>query len=268
MHIFNLTDNPVFRNLPRVVFEGEGQNMGGGGSVPNAGTQPNNQQADNNQPQQNNQNNAGDNGDDFSNLWEPPQSGDDVNDQPNNQPNNQQNNQNNAGQTFDQYIDTLNLTSGIDMQEIQQGMQEGNLDGMQKAFDTIARNVYKRMMVDANKLTTEHLERAKGDWLKEARGSVGTDNAVRSMQNTLPFTKEKDIAPVAEAALKQFMSKGQDQDTAIQSVKRYMEAVGARVTGKGSNTRQRGFNNSMNNGGDNDAGDGDDFDFMSVFREQ
>jgi hypothetical protein len=242
-------------------------------NVDNAANQQNNQQNDQqNNQQQKTQNNNGNNGEDFNTIWDAPE-----NKQQDNQQNNQNNNNNQQQQVdpnaanvqLDNYIKGLNFNEGVDMEQIAKDIGEGNLKSLQAALGQVAANSYKRSLIDTHKIVQESVKRAVDEAVSKSRGQMGADMAVREMQRVHTFTKDKRIAPVAEAALKQFISKGQDVETAVANVGKYFSAVGDMVGPKNTKQRNQGFNNSVNNGNNSNQNgdDSGDLDFMSILTQ-
>lgn len=246
----------------------EGENGGGGGSVPI--TQPGGGQQQQQQQQQQNppENNGGVNEEIFDTLWEDEKKTTPENNG-GNPPQNQPDNQRSAGDEFNNYVESLNFSDGIEMDTIVQDLQQGDHKSFQGALSKAGQNAYKKAMVDSHKMIKESVSKAVNDAVGKARGHTQADMAIREMNSKLPYTKDKALAPVAEGVLKRFMEKGQDFETALGSVDKYFRRTGELVGGKPGRTRQQGFGNGVDNSHFNDNDDEPaEIDFMNILTQK
>ena len=206
----------------------------------------NNNSNDNNNQNSNENNNNSNNMDNNTSIWDNNDSSSDNNDQNNNQQNNQ-NNQNtetrSAGEIFNDHIQGLQLTDGVDVNKIQEDLANNDTESLQSAFESIASNTYKAGLQQANKLMDTKIEAAIEKAVAESGSAVNESMAVREMQSKLPFVSGQDIAPVAEAALKQFISKGLSVEDSIQKVAEFFNATAQAVSGNNNSQNSPGNNN-------------------------
>lgn len=189
----------------------------------------------NNNQNDNNDNNQNNNMDNNKSIWD----NNDNDLENNNQNNQQQNNQNqetrSAGEIFNDHVAGLNLTDGIDLTQLQEDAQAGNTDSLNKAFETVAANVYKASLQQMNTLADTKITAAIEKAVSESTSVMNESTAVKEMQAALPFTSSRDIAPVAEAALKQIMSNGASVQEAVKQVSAFFESTANAVSGGNNN---------------------------------
>jgi hypothetical protein len=140
-------------------------------------------------------------------------------------------NQPTADEALQTHIDSLGLTNGIDFTAAAAAMQQGDVEGMQKAFLAIASNSYKAAMLDSNKIVTERVTKIQDDMRKESDSQIQTGKLVDAMHTAMPFTKQPSFDPMAKAVLTQFVSKGATQDQAIDGVRKYFKKVSDEMIG-------------------------------------
>jgi len=207
----------------------------------------NNNQNSNNNPNNNSDDNNSNNMDNNTSIWDN-NNIDEQNNSDNNQQNNQQQETRTPTEIFDAHISDLNLTSGVDLSQMQEDAQNGNTDSLNKAFETVAANTYKAALQQVNTLMDNKITSAIDKAVSESTSVMNETTAVKEMQSALPFTSNRDIAPVAEAALKQIMSKGASINEAIQQVTTFFNSTANAVAG-GNNQNDvtsGGFNPNSN----------------------
>jgi len=133
--------------------------------------------------------------------------------------------------TLKKHLESLNLTSGIDLNKISEEFGRGETESFQGALATVAENSYKASISQMNKLMDAKLSQVKEEAIKEANAATQSTNAISSMNKELPFTSEPEIAPVATAVLNQYISKGASVPDAIKSTAAYFNAVATKVGG-------------------------------------
>lgn len=212
------------------------------------------QNKDSNQDKDNKDNNEN-NIDNSKSIWDnkPKEVENDQNLNQNNA-NNSNSNDNNNNTNIDpqealkSHIESLNLSDGIDLTKIQEDIQAGNNDSLTAAFSSIAENTYKASMMSMNKIMDAKIATVKTEAAQEASATMNAASAVREMNTALPFTSDPDIAPVAKAALNQFMQNGADLPTAIQAVTKFFKATAEKINSNGTpptNLNGNNFNQSQ-----------------------
>jgi len=234
-----------------------------------------NARSNNNANNGNNNNNNGnndDNNDDISSIWDDTATNNDGNNNNNNNNNNNGNNGNNNGnnnnnnqntQTFDQWVDTLDF--GIDVpKEVADKLATGDLTGLPDLMSSTAKAAYKRALQDTSKLIDKRVKDAVTEAVNTANSSRKIDNVVTRMNETLEFTADTLIAPVAKTVLGRALKKGQNEDQAIETVRKYFQQTADKAASalgnKGGNNRNQRLpgNGAFNNNRD------DDVDFLEL----
>ena len=137
---------------------------------------------------------------------------------------------------FNEHVAGLNLTEGVDVRGIAalmngQGEPQAIEEALTTAFNTIGSNVYRANLMTTNKLVDGRVKTAMDDAQTNVTGDIRADLAVQEMHRALPFAADPNVAPIAKAALNQFMGQGkQDLNTAIASVKAYFEQTTGAMT--------------------------------------
>ncbi|PNX50661.1 MAG: hypothetical protein BV456_05920 [Thermoplasmata archaeon M8B2D] len=226
----------------------------GGSSVVNNGDTPEQTNDSTNTNKDNNKTNI----DKQENIW------DTASQDSNNAQQNQQQQQFSQQQTqqvdpqeaLQKHIASLKLTDGVDFAQIQQDLQTGNTETLNKAFETTAANAYKSALTQMNKIMDAKIAEAKQEALNESKATMDADMAVREMNSRLPFTVDPNIAPVAKAVLNQFLKGGKDLPTSIKATADFFKSTAAKINQNnmppsnqnGSNfSQQQNFDNNNSN---------------------
>lgn len=122
---------------------------------------------------------------------------------------------------FAKHMESLNLSNGVDLATIQTDMQEGKTESLQAAFQQVAQNTYRATMMDMNNVVNQRIEAAVQKAVSTSSQNHSGAQAIEALNKELPFTADPAVAPMAQKAFKQFISKGQDVKTAIESTKNY-----------------------------------------------
>lgn len=185
----------------------------------------------------------------------------------NNESQQQQQPQNvNANDAFNEHVASLGLSSGIDVNAIAAGLQDGNTESLSAAFNQVGANAYKAAMLNSAKLMDQKVEAAVKQAVAQAGGNYQQDQAVHALTSALPFTSNPKIAPVAKAAMQGYMKQGQDSATAIESVRKFFKEM------HGLSAKDLGFNapgnapGSSGFGGNGFANGGSDTDWTELFK--
>lgn len=221
----------------------------------------------------NNDSNNNNNVDNNTSIWDNNINNDGNNDQNNNNQNqnNQQNNNQNqqtASEIFDQHVADLDLTSGIDLSKLQEEAADGNFESINKAFETVSANTYKAALQQMNTLVDNKIATAFDKAVSESSSAMNENMAIKEMHSALPFAGDKDIAPVAEAAMKQIMSQGASVSEAIEKVGQFFQSTAQKINGNSDNHQNSGFNpdgNVNNNSNNNNQNQGEEswMDFLT-----
>lgn len=223
----------------------------------------NNNQNDNDNNNNNQKDNQNNNSDNNTSIWDNKPNPNEDTPQNNQQQNNLQQDTRTPAEIFNEHVASLDLTSGIDLTQMQEDMQNGNTDSLNKAFDQVAANTYKAALQQVNTLVDNKISSAIEKAVSESTSVMNETTAVKEMQQALPFTTGRDIAPVAEAALKQLMSNGASVQDAVKQVADFFQSTANAVSGgdnqndvtSGGFNPNTSINNSSNNNNNSPIGD-------------
>lgn len=240
---------------------GPGAGDAGGSNEPNAGENAN--KGANDAGNQQGQNNEPNNGDDFEKIWHNPDEGQqNLQNQPGQQTQTPTQTQTpeNADASFNTYIDNLGLTKELDLGVISEELNQGNTEGLGKAFSSVAAKVYRQAMVDMSKVVDQKVAAGIKAAVTQSGNATQGDMAVRQMNTAMQFTTNPAIAPIAQAALSQLIKKGKTVDEAIDGVRSFFQntsKISAKELGMQNPPRSRPGNQPFQNSGDI-APDGDE----------
>ncbi len=162
--------------------------------------------------------------DPFKDLWEDPKEEGDISKKQTPDPSQQQQQQSQQRtpqEIFDEHITSQNFLKDIDLEKITSELTAGNTDSLKASFTNLARNVYTSALTNMNTVMDKKIEAGIKKAVEEAKGNIGEDFAVQSMQRKFPFTMKPAIAPIADQVLKQLIKKGKSVDEAIDGVNQY-----------------------------------------------
>lgn len=234
--------------------ENDGSNDGAGG---------NNGQNANNSDENNNNNNLIS----HDTLWNH-DTNEDGNENNSGNGNDNANQGNDANARFQQHIDTLDFTSGVDATGILQAISEGDAEALGTALQQVGINAYRNAMVDANKVVQQRVDAASESVKNDISAQNATSEVVNAMNNELPFTKKAAYAPMAKLVLTQFLEKGANPQDAIKEVGKYFQNLSGEVGNlsqgapNGRPASRFGGVNSSNNAGNDGAEVEDWVDFL------
>ncbi len=203
------------------------------------------------------QNNQQNNDDNFEQIWENPT--DDTGGQQ------QQQQQTQLQQpvkdpvdpdkVFNTYIDKLELTKSVNLEEISTELSQGKTEGLGNALKTVAAQTYRQAMVDMSKIIDKKVKAGVEAAVQQSQNAVQGNMAVTQMNTALSFTKNPAIAPVASAVLSQLIKKGKSVDDAVDGVRAFFQntsKISAKELGLQNPPRGRPGNQPFNGTGDID----------------
>ena len=163
--------------------------------------------------------------DSYETLWDNPEDKDGSNDTSGQQPpqaspvakspTNQE--------VFDEHISSLNLLKDVSLEKITTDLNAGSTESLEKAFKSLASNVYSSALINTNKIMDQKIAKAVEQAVEQSKTSFGSDFALQQMNSQLPFTAKSAIAPMAKQVLEQFIKKGKSTEEAIAGVKDYFK---------------------------------------------
>jgi hypothetical protein len=131
-----------------------------------------------------------------------------------------------ASEQMAQFIKGLNLSDGIDLNNVQTELQEGKTDALNAAFETVASNVFQQAMIQTNRLVESRLDSAVDSAVNKATGKVNANFALREINEAMPFTKDPAIEPIAKAVMSGFMKQdGADAQSVVKSTQQFFEQM-------------------------------------------
>lgn len=129
-----------------------------------------------------------------------------------------------------EHITGLNLTNGIDSNQIMEDMREGKTESFAAAMQTVSANSYQAAMTSMNDIMDAKIAEVTETATANANASVNSNMAVLQMQREMVFTKDKDIEPIAKAVLAQALKTTDSTEEAIVAVKGFFEKMGGEIT--------------------------------------
>lgn len=216
-----------------------------------------NKQRNNNQNNDNNNNNDTNNNDGgiddnlIDNIWDKIENKIDGNNQ-NNQNNQQQNNQQQQGEQDPQkrlntYLEGVGLTPFVLTDEEKTAATSGD-------FGPVLAKVQQQIVqahVKALAGSETMIQSAVAKAMKEAQtGATATflgQMNLQKMNEALPYTKDKSIAPVASTVMQKFLDRKMSTEDAIKGVDAYFKNIGSRVSESSVNKNKNGNFSSGNN---------------------
>lgn len=223
----------------------------------------NNNRNNNNQNNQNNQNNSNNNDgnkndggiDDnlIDNIWDKIENkGDNQNNNNQNNQNNNNNNNQNQGEADPQkrlntYLEGVGLTPFVLTEEEKTAASGGD-------FAPILAKVQQQIVqahVKALSGSETMIQSAVAKAMKEAQtGATQTflgQMNLQKMNEALPYTKDKSIAPVAATVMQRFLDRKMSTEDCIKGVDAYFKNIGSRVSEGGVNkNRSSNFSSGSN----------------------
>lgn len=216
----------------RMTMDAETGTNGGGPNGNNAGEQNGNvQQGGQTQNQPNNEQNYFDPN---ANIWENAEDGsgggngnsaDGQNGNQSGQPGQQQqppNPRNQALENLNAHIDGVDFGLNLTPEQLQ---AENAHENVQNAISNGLKSVYRNVLLDVGRIVTQSNEKLSSQIMSQVQGRTSADKAVSFMQDKLPFTKDQNVSPVAEATLTAFLKKGKTVEQAVEGVKQFFAHV-------------------------------------------
>lgn len=173
----------------------------------------------------------------------------------------------NAEEAFGTYIDGLELTRGVDLDAISGELSQGSTEGLSKAFNVVAAKVYRQSMIDMNKIIEQKVNAGVAAAVQQSSNAAKGNNAVRQMNEALNFTSNPAIAPIANAALAQFIKKGKTPEDAVESVRKFFQntsRLSAKDLGLQSAPRSRPGNQPFSGAGDISGEDDEEINWLEM----
>ncbi len=214
-------------------------------------------------------NNQQNNDDKFEEIWQNPT---DDTGGPQQQQQQQQVQQSTAepvdsNKVFNEYIEKLELTKSVDLQEISEELNQGKTDGLGNALKTVAAQTYRQAMVDMSKIIDQKVKAGVQAAVQQSNNQVQGNMAVTQMNTALSFTKNPAIAPVAGAVLSQLIKKGKSVDDAVDGVRAFFQntsKISAKELGLQNPPRGRPGNQPFNGTGDLGNDDENEIDWLET----
>ena len=126
---------------------------------------------------------------------------------------------------FSAYIKDIDFLDGNDITKLTEELQQGNTDSLNKMFSNVGQNVYRRSIMDMNKIVESKVAASVELAVNKATSKVDASQAVSEMHKQLDFTRKAAISPIAQAVLNQFMKQGLSVPDAIDKVKEFYSQV-------------------------------------------
>lgn len=168
----------------------------------------------------------GNNGDDFSldngNIWEAPKPKEgDIKPAPVAQTQNQPA----PGPSgFDQYIQSLDYTPTI-TPEIQASLAQGDMSGLMKQIGTQIQSSLKEALIKSAQIARQAATEAQGNAVNQANVNFNSANAIKVLNDKVPISTNPNIAPIAKAAMTQYMKAGNSAEKSAMMVGKFLGAL-------------------------------------------
>jgi len=167
----------------------------------------------------------------------------------------------NPAEAFQEHLQKMDFTRGLNMQEAADKMREGDMSGMQDVMNSMGRQVFQQAVMLTSEFTKQQVENGVNEALQRSKGSYNADLAQRELQEKFPAAKDPTIAPVANGVFTRYLQRGQTVDEAIKNTEKYFANMANKFNPP--NRQQRpgsgGFNSGENNSPFNNPQDETDF---------
>lgn len=217
---------------------------------------------------QTDENNRQDNMDLPADLWDDSETADD--DVKNKDTRQQQDTEQSPAELFNQHIDRLKLTDGLNFEELANDIRDGNHESLQKAMLHVGKQAYRNAVLNVMQMVNNKFSAFEDSVLKNVRQTANVDTTVRMMNSQLPFTKDPMFKPVAESVLGRLLKRGKNAEEAIRGVRDYFkrtQQISAKELGVPAVPRGRPGSGNFNKARtipDNLIEDDADLDFMKI----
>lgn len=228
--------------LPKLsskVFE---QDTGSGGSVPNTGSgQGEGDTGDKGQQAAGDKNNDNNNLDSHKNIWDTgkPTEKD--------KPTLEDQNALSAAQDksikdFHEYVQGQTFGEEFTPDALKKMLEDGDTTPLNTAIASAAKAGFGKALQDTQKIIEAAITKGTADAVAQSKAATSEKDNINAMNIALPFTKDPNVAPIAELALQTQMKAGRDFNTALESVKGFFSKMSTDIadhTGDGG-PRNRG----------------------------
>lgn len=240
-------------------FNGNNGNKGGQNSNGNSGGNEGNSGNDREERPGNKgaKGNGEDNVDDNMNIWDDPDNKDGNKGNKGgggngNDGNGDRGNPVDPNKQVEDYLNSLGLD--LDMSDdIMEAARNGDFAGMKDAIGASNKKLYKQFLKDSGRMMDATVSRAVEAAVTKALGTVNTSSLVKRMNADLPFTKDPNVAPIAQSVLGRMMKHyNGDEEKAISNTKAFfkkMQGLTANDLGGDAPGGRPGNRRYGNNGG-------------------
>jgi len=148
----------------------------------------------------------------------------------------------NPNELFNNYVNSLNFTDGIDVQKVIADLNEGNLESFQQALKTAAANAYKTSMTDMQKVLDAKIAKAIDEAANRSVSMQDSKMLLKDLNAKYPFTASPEIAPIAKTVMQQLIqNKKVSPSEAIEQTAKFFEHITNKIKpdsgGKGNQNR-------------------------------
>lgn len=150
--------------------------------------------------------------------------------------------------SLEEYISGLDFGGVIDQSTLASAIETNDMKAVVGEFSKAFNNIYKNILVDANKMTQSMVQAANKEVLQQVSGDKGAEKAMGSLQERIPIAKDPRYEPVVRATLTGFLQKGETLDKALDKTVTYMQNL------SGELSKQFSRNEPPNNPGDGRGG--------------
>lgn len=132
--------------------------------------------------------------------------------------------------TFDDLVNGMTFGQ-INESDIAKAVQEGDYASLVNAMNTIGRDAYKKAMIDASTLVNSQMKVVKDDAVNSADVMRQASDLIGLMHESLPFTANKVIEPVAKSVLAGYKNQGLTDTESVAQLKKYFLELNKETSG-------------------------------------
>jgi len=221
--------------LPKLTSRVFQQDAGSGGSVPNSGSgQGDINKGDPAQQGAGDKDNNKDNLDTNKNIWDTGKEPDEK------KPTTEEENALSAQQEksikdFHEYVQGQKFGEEFTPDALKKMLEDGDTKPLNDAIASAAKAGFGKALQDGQKIIQEAIKKGTADAVAQSKAASSERDNISAMNIALPFTKDVNVAPIAELALATQMKAGKDFNTALESVKGFFSTMSDNIAAHGGN---------------------------------
>lgn len=96
---------------------------------------------------------------------------------------------------------------------------------LSEGLSSLGKEVYRHALMDSRQIINDKVEEAVGTAVKRSNGERQSEQVISMMNTDMPFTKDPNIAPVANAALSAAIKAGDKPEDAVKKVRKFFKHI-------------------------------------------